>query len=393
MVHLSTLTNCRLCINGDFVRRDLCFSKLTGCFVPCSDHSLNDETLDMKNAIIAPGFLELQTNGLLGFHFTNFNDEGTYLNSLETISKYFVSTGVTGFWTTLPTVSSERFQRILPHLKPRSFPGGADLLGAHVEGPYLAQVKKGAHEPHLFCSSKDFTPENVYGLENLKSVVKFITVAPEIPGAKELINHLSTNYDIIVSMGHSASTYEEGLDAIKAGARALTHVFNAMNPLHHRHPGLTGLVTSSSVYYSIIADGIHLHPATVSLAFRANPARCILITDSIELSGLPDGVYPGNEQIKYRQQKMGNRVTIDGTDTLIGSCSTLDDCVRNLMEFSGCTLAQAVSCVGENIVNLMKDMNRGKLEDGRRADFVVLDDNGVVLQTWMQGTKVYDNWN
>lgn len=221
--------------------------------------------------------------------------------------------------------------------------------------------------------------------------IKLVTLAPELEGSQALVQRLSEEDGVVVSLGHSTADFDTGLAALQAGARALTHVFNAMSPLHHRSPGLAGLVASSEApYFSLIADGIHLHPATLAMAFRSNPAKCILITDSIEMAGMPDGVYPGHAQIPHVQRKEGNRVTIDGTDTLIGSCSSIDECVRNLWQWSGCSLPEAIRCATENVVNLMGDVCRGVIEPGRRADFVVLDGKGQVLQTWIRGMKVHD---
>lgn len=233
------------------------------------------------------------------------------------------------------------------------------------------------------------TAGGVFGASNLPHI-KMITLAPELPGASALIRDLSANHDMVVSLGHSAATYEVGIGALQAGATALTHVFNAMAPLNHRLPGLAGLISSPEApYYSIIPDGIHLHPATVALAYRANPEKCILITDSIEMAGMPDGLYPGHAQIPFPQRKLGNKVTIDGTDTLIGSCIPLDECVRKLCRFSGCTLAEAVRCVTENVAGLMGLEDRGVLEVGRRADFVILDEEGFVQSTWIGGRMVF----
>ncbi|KAL8696727.1 MAG: hypothetical protein Q9224_002650 [Gallowayella concinna] len=233
-----------------------------------------------------------------------------------------------------------------------------------------------------------------YGDISTLSAIKLITLAPELDGSTQLIEELTQKHSIRVSLGHSAASYDTGLSALRAGATMLTHVFNAMNPLHHRSPGLAGLIASSSSsadspYYSLIADGIHLHPATLTMAFRANPTKCILITDSVEMAGLPDGLYPGHAQIPHQQRKEGNKVTIEGTDTLIGSCSSIDECVRKLKEWSGCSLAEAVSCATENIANMMGLEDRGIIEVGRRADFVVLDDAGFVLETWIGGEQVY----
>ena len=168
-----------------------------------------------------------------------------------------------------------------------------------------------------------------------------------------------------------------------------------MAPLHHRDPGLAGLITSppttipSNPYFSLIPDGNHLHPSVASMLFRANPAKCILITDSIEMAGLPDGTYPGHAQIPFRQTKKGSRVVIEGTETLIGGCASLAECVGNLVGWSGCGIAEGVRCVTENVVGLMGDEARGVLEVGRRADFAVLGDGGKVRGTWMKGRKVW----
>ena len=234
--------------------------------------------------------------------------------------------------------------------------------------------------------------EEIYGGHASTSSVRMVTLAPELQGSSTLIKSLTNDHGIIVSLGHSSADYDTGIAALKAGAKTLTHVFNAMNPLNHRLPGLAGLMSSpGSPYYSIIPDGIHLHPATVTLAYRTNPQRCILITDSIEMAGMPDGVYPGHAQIPHPQRKEGNKVTIDGTDTLIGSCISLDECVRNLKRWSGCSLAEAIRCVTENVANLMGLNDRGVLEPGRRADLVVLDEQGNVQETWIRGVKVYEH--
>ena len=217
-----------------------------------------------------------------------------------------------------------------------------------------------------------------------------VTLAPEIESSEELISHF-VSQGTRVALGHSAASFSQGSTAIRAGASCLTRTLNAMGPLHHREPGLAGLITTNpGPYYSMIADGQHLHPSVVAILYRANPSRAILVTDSTELLGLPDGVYPGHIQIPHPQRKTGSRLTIDGTDTLIGGCETLAGCVRNLMAWTGCDVAAAVRCVTETVADMMGLTDRGKLAAGRRADFVVLNDEGHVLQTWIAGRKVWD---
>lgn len=264
------------------------------------------------------------------------------------------------------------------------------MLGAHVEGPFLAPSKKGAHDAANMHVPREVSLELVYGKENLEKSIRVLTLAPELPGALEHIENLTKEYGIRVSMGHSAASHEEGDRGMRAGASLLTHTFNAMNPLHHREPGLVGLISDPHPpYFSIIADSIHLHPRIVGMAYRSSPSHCILITDSIELSGLPDGVHPGHAQIPFNQKKEGNKVTIEGTDTLIGTCIGLDECVRNLMAWADIEVEDAVRCVTENVADAMGLADRGKLEVGRRGDFAVLDDDGVVKETWVLGRKVF----
>ncbi|KAK4954781.1 hypothetical protein LTR28_006165 [Elasticomyces elasticus] len=400
----TTFLNCRLCIDGQLVEDQFVVSDDTGLILPRTGY-IGGDAVDLEGGIIAPGFLELQTNGLLGFHFTHSdgNDGGKerYGREVEKVAKYLVTQGVTGFWATVPTVSVEGFKKILPSLAPREIPRCASLLGAHAEGPYLHPSKKGAHNASLFQPATQ-PPSTTYGpTGNSSSTLKLVTLAPELESASSLIKELRKK-DIRVSLGHSAASYEQGLAGLRAGATCLTHTLNAMAPLHHRDPGLAGLIcappsspsspaaTTPSPYFTIIPDGHHLHPSVATLLYRANPARCILITDSIELAGLPDGVYPGHAQIPHPQRKSGSRVTIDGTETLIGGCASLQECVRNLVRWSGCGVAEAVKCVTENVAEMMGEGMRGRLEAGRRADFVVLSEEGEVLQTWVAGVKVWE---
>ncbi|KAF1963080.1 Metallo-dependent hydrolase [Byssothecium circinans] len=389
-------TNARYILDGALVEDHLVISDETGLILKREGY-IGGEAVDLDDNIIAPGFLELHTNGANGFHFTHFEDELSYGEKIDGIARYYATQGVTGFWATIPTVRADEFQKILPSLAPRDLPNSASLLGAHVEGPYLHPDKKGAHNSSLFqsCTTE---PSSIYGASNLSTSVKLVTVAPELSSSTSLIKTLAAS-GIRVSLGHSIASYTDGLLALKAGATCLTHTLNAMSPLTSRIPGLAGLISlpkssdPSSPFYTIIPDGEHLHPATVSLLHRTNPQRSILITDSIELASLPDGTYPGHSQIPFEQAKSGTRATIAGTDTLIGGCIPLQHGVRNLMEWSGCGIAEAVGSVTQNVAAFMGIDGlggRGVLKEGRRADLCVLNESGEVLQTWIAGVKVWD---
>ncbi|KAK5075713.1 hypothetical protein LTR70_008355 [Exophiala xenobiotica] len=361
------------------------------------------ETLDLaEDDVLAPGLIELQTNGLYGVHFTTLTRDN-HEAQLRPVAGKMAEHGVTGWFATIPTVEEGKWKEILPLLKARSFEeiGGSPLLGAHVEGPYLHPTKKGAHNDAYFKTPSLHDFRKLYGEDNLREVIKYITVAPELEGALDMIQDIRRFYPhIVTSLGHSTATYNIGVQAVQLGARSITHVFNAMNPLHHREdPGLAGLVSmplsTSSPYFTLIPDLVHLHPAVLRMCYQASPSRCTLITDSIELAGLPDGIYPANGQITYPQRKLGNRATnvVDGSkgekETLIGSCITLAEGIRNMVRDADVTMAEAVTCASANLADLMKDESRGRLVAGRRADFVVFDQSGYVRQTWMSGQLVW----
>ena len=233
--------------------------------------------------------------------------------------------------------------------------------------------------------------ESIYGDDEAVSAIRMVTLAPELGNTLEVIPNL-TKRGIVVSLGHTAADYDTGMRALRAGAKMLTHVYNAMNSFSHRSPGVAGLVASlEAPYFSLIAED--LHPAALALNFRANREKCILISDATELASLLDGHHPRHAQIPHSphsQKKWSNKVTIEGTENPIGSCMSVEKSVQNLRKWSGCSLAEAVRCASENIAALMNDEERGLIEEGRKADFVVLSDGGKVQQTWLKGEMVYE---
>lgn len=239
MATATQFINCRQCINATLVSEPLTISS-SGLIIPNTPLPPDTQTIDLKNAIISPGFLELQTNGALGFHFSHYSDPETYQAGVRKLAKYLPKTGVTGFFPTIPTVSSDVFKNALPYLKPEEYENSAAVLGAHVEGPFLAPSKKGAHDAANMHIPSSSSLEMIYGEDNLRNSIRVLTLAPELPGALGYIETLTKEYGIKVSMGHSAANHEQGKKGLKAGANLITHTFNAMNPLHHREPGLAG---------------------------------------------------------------------------------------------------------------------------------------------------------
>lgn len=233
-------TNCRQCRKGTLVSTPLTISS-AGIIIPNSPVPPDTLQIDVKNAIISPGFIELQINGALGFHFARFEDQESYEDGVSTLAQYLPSTGVTSFYPTVPTVPQEVFHTVLPFLKPSDNGDAASVLGAHVEGPFLSPAKKGAHDAASMQVPADTTLETVYGKPNLLQSIRQVTLAPELPGSLDYIKTLTNDYGICASMGHTAATYEQGRKAVEAGANLLAHAFNAMGQPTQREPGLTGM--------------------------------------------------------------------------------------------------------------------------------------------------------
>lgn len=243
-----------------------------------------------------------------------------------------------------------------------------------------------------------------YGPSNLTSPspIKLVTLAPELPGALSAIQSLSS-MNIVASIGHTEATYEEAKAAVKAGATSITHLFNAMRPLHHRNPGVFGLLgtassSTSKPYFGIIADGIHIHPTTIKIAYNAHPQGLILVTDAMRLAGMPDGVYDWTNG--SRIIKKGALLTLEENGKIAGSSIELIDCVANFMNWTGASVAEALKTVTETPAQMLGlEGVKGSLQQGADADLVVLDvldgavgdeKKVVVDQVWKFGVKVHD---
>lgn len=251
----------------------------------------------------------------------------------------------------------------LPFLGPsganRNAHEGAESLGAHCEGPFLNPTKNGVHNIDVLIEAHSFTDiEACYGAENLRPQregepipVKMITAAPERGQMMKLIPEIASR-GIIYSVGHSEATYEEASEAVGRGATMITHLFNAMRPLHHRNPGIFGVLGKAEnlarPYFGIISDGIHLHPTTIKIAFNAHPDGFILVTDAMHLVGLPDGAYPWtNGEQTCNIIKKGSKLLLENSDTIAGRY------VSKMPGYLTCPLSSFPSCGGDRAMALL----------------------------------------
>jgi N-acetylglucosamine-6-phosphate deacetylase len=336
------------------------------------------QMMDAHGLIAAPGYIDWQLNGAFGHDYTE-NPE-TIWESATRLPEH----GVTAFLPTIITSPFEKHAAAIETLKigvPKDF-RGAWPLGLHFEGPFLNPGKKGAHNPiHLRLPSLAET--QAWSRQN---GVWLVTLAPELPGAHDLIRILRAR-NVVVSAGHSLATYEEAQMAFEAGVTCATHLFNAMLPLDHRAPGLiAALLNAPHVTVGLIPDGIHVHPEMVALAWRLKGQRGIaIVTDAISALGMPPGKY----------QLADFSINVDETSvrldngTLAGSILRMDAAVRNLMAFTGCSLAEAVTSATANVARLIGARRKGSLRPGADGDVVLLSPEAQVMATIVRGQVVY----
>lgn len=387
--------NCRLVRGGQIIKDDFWFRGgriLNPEPVFFEEKVRADVRVDCHNALICPGFVDVQVNGGFGYDFSS--DADRLEEAVSSVSRGVLATGVTSFCPTLVTSPDSVYHKIMPRIE-RTDGGkeGAGILGVHLEGPFISPEKKGAH-PLNYIQNLDqgFSKlESTYGRLDNTSVV---TIAPELTGAKEVIRELSDR-GIVVSVGHSNGNLEDGEAAVNSGASFITHLFNAMLPFHHRDPGLVGLLTSRKinqpVFYGIIADGIHTHPAALRIAHRTHAKGLVLVSDGMAAMGLGDGEHHiGQMMVKVQ----GRRAVLAGTNTLAGSVATMDECVRVFINDAGVSVVEGIEAATLHPAQLMGITHqKGTLDYNTDADFLLVSDKGPlkVLNTFIAGECVYSS--
>jgi N-acetylglucosamine-6-phosphate deacetylase len=313
---------------------------------------------------ITPGFVDLHVHGWGGH-----NAMGG-ATALDGMARALLGRGVTSFLPTAVTAPLDAlatFAHTVRAWLPDAPEDGAEPLGFNLEGPFLAEARKGAHDGSALRHPADLTPAE---LAPLRDGLRVITIAPELPGALELIRTLAAD-GVAVSLGHSAATVDEAQAGYEAGARSTTHLFNAMSGLDHRAPGLAlAALLDDEVAAELIADGEHVAPALWPLVTRLKPAsRLLLVSDALSIAGTTAG---SGRSGSLAIEVVRGRAVLAGTGTLAGSVIALDTAVRNLAG-AGIPLPGAVAAASTNPLDLMGVTDRGRIAPGQRADLVELD--------------------
>ena len=339
------------------------------------------EVVDGRGRVAAPGFIDVHIQGAGGADILDGKVE-----ALETISQTCARFGTTSFLaTTVYKVNGDNEHLALAAEYSGRELGGANLAGIHLEGPFIASNKRGMIQPDCICPASMQTFDKI--LKVTGGRLKMMTIAPELDGSLEIIRRLMDS-NIVASFAHSEANYEQTLEGIKAGISHVTHLFNAMSPVHHRSPGpLVAIFENEKVTAQLIADGVHIHPSVLRMAFEIlGPERIVLITDGMQAMGLADGQYVYNG-VEY-ESKNGAARYKDGT--LIGTALGLSEMVKRLMTFTDCGLDVAVRTVTGNPARLLGIGERkGSVAVGKDADVVLLDDDLSVRTTIVGGRIVF----
>lgn len=328
--------------------------------------------------IIASGFVDLQVNGGHGIDF------GEAPERIGEVAAWLPETGCTAFLPTIISSFADRYRRVFDALPGIEGAGGARVLGLHLEGPFLAPAKKGAHSIEAIDAADDALFDELIREES----VRLVTLAPERAGALARIEQL-VERGVLVSLGHTDATYEEFEAGVDAGARMATHLFNAMSQLEGRAPSAVGAaLVDERVTVGAIADGIHTHQAALRLTVRAKGTTGIaLVSDMMAAAGMPPGRYSLND-IPVVVNETSARLE-DGR--LAGSILTMDAAVRNMVGWGGVTIADALTMASGVPAGLIGRTDLGRIGAGLPADLVVLTPELEVVETWIGGERVYQS--
>ena len=322
--------------------------------------------VDLNGKYIIPGLVDVHTHGIAGCDF-NFADEKQVANMCRAYAKH----GTTSIMATLASAPLTSLMNSIFAINPNrleSKSDGANILGIHLEGRYLNPEKKGAHNIE-YLSAPSTTELDDLAQAMLPAPLHF-SLAPELEGAEEFIKR-AKEYGATIGIAHTSATYEKALEAVKWGASAFTHTFNAMTPIHHRMPGATVCaLTNDASYAEAICDGMHVHPAIIRLIYKSKPRdKMVLITDSLAAATWPDGEY----DIAGTHVYVKDGVATDINGTLAGSTLTLFQGVKNMVKFLKLPFNRAIKYATINPAKMVGAEFVGKIEKNYRADFIVID--------------------
>ena len=368
----------RVFLNGRFLPAQIEFEGKS--ILNVYPYNFKEVDEDYGDNIISPGFIDIHTHGAYGCDVNTGKvaDYKVWLSNL-------VKEGVTSVYPSTSTTKKETLYQALANVKEASKQNfeGAQILGIHLEGPFLERVHRGAQpEKYLLKPSiEEFDKFN----EASDGFIKYVTLATEQDDDFTLLKHLY-NLGIVVSIGHSAATYQEASLAFANGAKGITHTYNGMSSLHHREPGIVGAALTLDVFAELIADGQHVYPVAAKALFGGNQ-KVMMITDSSALKGMPAGVYEPEPGIKIEVDELGS-CRFYGTNTLLGSSLKFNEGLKILVEEALVDLPTALTSMSLNPALYLNIANiKGKISIGYDADLTVINDKYQIVATYDLGQR------
>ncbi|WP_411344164.1 N-acetylglucosamine-6-phosphate deacetylase [Paenibacillus sp. WLX1005] len=343
------------------------------------DESIFEHIIDGDDQLIIPGMIDVHIHGANNYDMM----DGT-TKSIQEVSQKCLQTGCTGFLVTSVTSSLEQLLCMIEAVKKVvGREQGAHILGIHLEGPYLNIEKKGMQDPRFIRHCNIDEMRLIF--EHAEGLIKMVTIAPELPGADELIEYLKSKH-VIVAAGHTNATYEEAVHAFKNGVTHITHCFNAMPHIHHRNPGITtAALEHDEVSVQAIVDHVHLHHGIVRLMHKIKTAdRMVLITDALQAMGMADGSFQfGGHQVTVQD---GIARLSDGT--LASSTVTMNMALQTAVHMK-IPLYETIKMATATPARILQQYHLGAIKEGYAADLVILDSGFQVKKVLLKGTLVY----
>lgn len=376
------IINGKIYSNQKFIENQvLLFDEEIRNIQPISNVALEtlSEVIDAKGQYVLPGFIDVHIHGYKGMDVMDGQAE-----NLHIMGAGLVENGVTSYLATTMTMPKSDIHQALKAVKQaiseQKEHKGAQILGVHLEGPFINAHYKGAQ------SADNIILPDEEILEHFEDLIKIITIAPEIEGAMEMIEKYGNQFAF--SLGHTGASYQIAKEAYEKGAKGATHLFNAMTPLNHREPGVVGAALSCNCYSELVADKIHVHEDLFELIWKAKGAeRLVLITDCIRGGGLPEGTYDlGGQMVTI----FNGKCTLP-SGTIAGSVLKLKDGLKNFWKSTGLPLEQVIPLVTETpatYINVIE--KKGTLEPGKDADIVLCDNELNIQKTIVKGSVCYE---
>ena len=350
-----------------------------GRFTQVLDTVPEETGVDLHNAYVIPGLVDIHNHGNSGADFS----DGDY-TGLVAMARYLAENGITSFAPASMTLPYAQLQKAFAagsRLREEKPDRCARIMGIQMEGPFFSEKKKGAQNG-AYLTEPDFAAFKKL-FDSCGGLVKIVDLAPELPGSAEFVKEAAKV--CTVSVAHTDAAYADAKMAFDAGASHVTHLFNAMPPIHHRKPGVIGAASENEkVQAELICDGIHVHPSSVRMAFRLFPGRICLVSDALRCCGMPDGEYELGGQQVFLQG--GVAKLADGT--IAGAATNLYEGMKNAIRF-GISKEEAILSATQNPAKALGCADEiGAIAPGKRADFIICDQNLNRKQVWIAGEQI-----